>query len=102
MSPEVKLVLGQEAHQTVTGRQSVVFSSILVFLGVFVVVSIVGCDRDVIVAIELVVAIEIGIGIHMVHNLSVRGLVLISSLNSSSPPLFIYHELAVKLEKKRG
>jgi hypothetical protein len=73
-------------------------------LGVFVVVSIYGCDRDVIVAIELVVAIEVGIriGIHVVHNLSVRGLVLISSLNSSSPSLSIYHELAVKLEKKRG
>jgi hypothetical protein len=71
---------------------------------VFVVVSIYGCDRDVIVAIELVVAIEVGIriGIHVVHNLSVRGLVLISSLNSSSPSLSIYHELAVKLEKKRG
>ena len=73
-------------------------------LGVFVVVSIVGCDRDVFVAIELVVTIEIGTGIviHVVHNLSVRGLVLISSLNSTSPPLSMYHQLAVKLEKKRG
>jgi hypothetical protein len=35
------------------------------------------------------------------HNLIVRGLVLISSSNSSSPSLFIYDELAIKLEKKR-
>lgn len=73
-------------------------------LGGIVVVSIVGCDRDVVVAIELVVAIKIGevrIVIHVAHNLIVRGLVLISSSNSSSPPLSIYHELAIKLEKER-